>query len=384
MNENVIYIPYEHPDTAQAACRTVQAWARKPREPAPAEKAELIAHIKRMLKEQDAVLVAHYYVHPDLQDLAEETGGIVSDSLDMANFGHQHPAHTIVVAGVRFMGETAKILNPEKRVLMPDLEAECSLDLGCPADEFDAFCDAHPDRTVVVYANTGAAVKARADWMVTSSIALPVVKHLKGQGKKILWAPDRHLGSYVQEQSGADMLLWQGSCVVHDEYKAQELIELKAQHPQAKVLVHPEAPRAVVMLADVVGSTTQLIKASQQSDAREFIVATDNGILHKMRTLSPRKVFIEAPTAGHGATCISCSHCPWMAMNGLLNLAEVLERAGGSPRSGGVPTGLPLAGAGKNEILVDPAIIPRAVQPIKRMLDFAREINLPTRGLGNA
>ncbi|MDP4029552.1 MAG: quinolinate synthase NadA [Gallionella sp.] len=365
MQENIIHIPYEHPDTAQAACRTVQAWARKPREPAPAEKAELIAHIKRMLREQDAVLVAHYYVHPDLQDLAEETGGIVSDSLDMANFGHQHPAKTIVVAGVRFMGETAKILNPEKRVLMPDLEAECSLDLGCPADEFSAFCDAHPDRTVVVYANTSAAVKARADWMVTSSIALPVVKHLKEQGKKILWAPDRHLGSYVQEQSGADMLLWQGSCVVHDEYKAQELIELKAQHPQAKVLVHPEAPRAVVMLADVVGSTTQLIKASQQSDAREFIVATDNGILHKMRTLSPRKVFIEAPTAGHGATCISCSHCPWMAMNGLLNLAEVLE-------------------AGKNEILVDPAIIPRAVQPIKRMLDFARQINLPTRGIGNA
>jgi len=380
MNENVIYIPYEHPDAAQTSCNTVQAWARKPREPAPSEKAELIAHIKRMLKEQDAVLVAHYYVHPDLQDLAEATGGIVSDSLDMANFGHQHPAKTIVVAGVRFMGETAKILNPEKRVLMPDLEAECSLDLGCPADEFAAFCDAHPDRVVVVYANTSAAVKARADWMVTSSIALPVVKHLKEQGKKILWAPDRHLGSYVQEQTGADMLLWQGSCVVHDEYKAQELIELKAQHPQAKVLVHPESPRAVVQLADVVGSTTQLIKASQQLDASEFIVATDNGILHKMRTLSPHKVFIEAPTAGHGATCTSCSHCPWMAMNGLLNLAEVLERAGG----GGAPTGQPLAGAGKNEIFVDPAIIPRAVQPIKRMLDFARQIGLPTRGIGNA
>ena len=384
MSENIIHIPYEHPDAAQTACSTVQAWARRPREPAPAEKAELTARIKRLLKEQDAVLVAHYYVHPDLQDLAEETGGIVSDSLDMANFGHQHPAKTIVVAGVRFMGETAKILNPEKRVLMPDLQAECSLDLGCPADEFGAFCDAHPDRVVVVYANTSAAVKARADWMVTSSIALPVVKHLKEQGKKILWAPDRHLGGYVQEQTGADMLLWQGSCVVHDEYKAQELIELKAQHPLAKVLAHPESPRAVVMLADVVGSTTQLIKASQQLDANEFIVATDNGILHKMRTLSPHKVFIEAPTAGHGATCISCSHCPWMAMNGLLNLAEVLESAGGSPSSGGVPTGLPLAGAGKNEILVDPALISRAVLPIRRMLDFAKQIGLPTRGTGNA
>ncbi len=365
MNENLIYIPYDYPDAAQTGCSTAQAWAKAPREPGASEKAELIAHIKRMLDEQDAVLVAHYYVHPDLQDLAEETGGIVSDSLDMANFGHHHPAKTIVVAGVRFMGETAKILNPEKRVLMPDLEAECSLDLGCAADEFSAFCDAHPDRTVVVYANTSAAVKARSDWMVTSSIALPIVKHLKERGEKILWAPDRHLGSYIQEQTGADMLLWQGSCVVHDEYKARELLELKAQHPHAKVLVHPEAPRAVVKLADVVGSTTQLIKASQQLDANEFIVATDNGILHKMRTLSPHKAFIEAPTAGQGATCKSCSHCPWMAMNGLLSLAEALE-------------------TGKNEIRVDPAIIQRAVLPIRRMLDFARQINLPTRGIGNA
>ncbi len=360
MQEKIIPYAYEHPGSP-----TSVAWASVPREPSAAEKPELIARIKRMLKEQNAVLVAHYYVHPDLQDLAEATGGIVSDSLDMANFGYRHPAKTIVVAGVRFMGETAKILNPEKRVLMPDLKAECSLDLGCPADEFGAFCAAHSDRTVVVYANTSAAVKARADWMVTSSIALPIVKHLKEQGKKILWAPDRHLGDYVQEQTGADMLLWQGSCIVHDEYKAKELIALKAQHPQAKVLVHPESPRAVVKLADVVGSTTQLIKAAQQLDAKEFIVATDNGILHKMRTLCPDKVFLEAPTAGAGATCTSCSHCPWMAMNGLLNLAEVLE-------------------SGRNEIYVDPAIIPRAVLPIERMLAFAKQINFPTRGIGNA
>ena len=365
MAENIISIAYDHPDAAQTGCSTAHAWAKKPREPDADEKAELIARIKRMLKEQDAVLVSHYYVNSDLQDLAEQTGGIVSDSLDMANFGHQHPAKTIVVAGVRFMGETAKILNPEKRVLMPDLEAECSLDLGCPADEFAAFCDAHPDRTVVVYANTSAAVKARADWMVTSSIAMPVVKHLKEQGKKILWAPDRHLGNYVQEQTGADMLLWQGSCIVHDEYKAKELAELKMQHPQAKVLVHPESPRAVIKLADVVGSTTQLIKAAQSSSAMEFIVATDNGILHKMRTLCPDKTFLEAPTAGVGANCTSCSHCPWMAMNGLINLAEVLER-------------------GNNEIHVDPAIIPRAVLPIRRMLDFAKLISLSTSGIGNA
>ena len=365
MTENIISIAYEHPDTAQTSCSTAHAWAKKPREPEAGEKAELISRIGRMLKEQDAVLVSHYYVHPDLQDLAEASGGIVSDSLDMANFGHRHPAKTIVVAGVRFMGETAKILNPEKRVLMPDLEAECSLDLGCPVDEFSAFCDAHPDRTVVVYANTSAAVKARADWMVTSSIALPVVKHLMQQGEKILWAPDRHLGDYVREQTGADMLLWHGSCIVHDEYKAKELLELKVLRPLAKVLVHPESPRAVIKLADVVGSTSQLIKAAQSSDAGEFIVATDNGILHKMRTLCPDKVFIEAPTAGNGANCTSCSHCPWMAMNGLINLAEVLE-------------------SGKNEIHVDPDIIPRAALPIRRMLDFAKQINLPARGIGNA
>jgi len=169
----------------------------------------------------------------------------------------------------------------------------------------------------------------------------------------------------VQEQTGADMLLWQGSCIVHDEYKARELIELKAQHPDAQVLVHPESPRAIVQLADVVGSTTQLIKAAQNSPAREFIVATDNGILHKMRTLCPDKTFLEAPTAGYGATCTSCSHCPWPALHRLQNLAEVLQ-------------------SGTNEIQVDPAIIPRAVQPIKRMLDFAKQINLPTRGIGNA
>ena len=356
----MISIAYDHP-----GCTTSIAWAKKPREPEFGEKTMLIERIKRLLKEQDAVLVAHYYVHPDLQDLADATGGCVSDSLDMANFGHQHPAQTLVVAGVRFMGETAKILNPEKRVLMPDLDANCSLDLGCPVEEFTAFCDAHPDRTVVVYANTSAAVKARADWVVTSSIALPIVKHLKEQGQKILWAPDRHLGNYIQQQSGADLLLWQGSCVVHDEFKAKELAELKAQNPDAKVLVHPESPPAVVQLADVVGSTTQLIKATQILAANKFIVATDNGILHKMKTLSPDKVFLEAPTAGEGATCTSCNHCPWMAMNGLLNLAEALER-------------------GKNEIQVDPAIGRRAKVSIERMLDFARQIGLPTRGIGNA
>jgi len=328
------------------------AWSRVPEAVSPNQRLQLKDKIRRLLKEKGAVLVAHYYVDSDLQDLAEETGGCVSDSLEMARFGRDHAAQTLVVAGVRFMGETAKILSPNKTILMPDLDATCSLDLGCPVDEFSAFCDAHPDRTVVVYANTSAAVKARADWMVTSSIGLDIVAHLHAQGKKILWAPDRHLGSYIEKQTGADMLLWQGSCLVHDEFKGIELELLKRDHPNAKILVHPESPAAVVALADVVGSTSQLIAATVSLDATEFIVATDNGILHKMRQAAPGKVFIEAPTAGNSATCKSCAHCPWMAMNSLQNLADVLE-------------------SGRNTILVDEAIRVKAVTCIDRMLDFA-------------
>jgi quinolinate synthase len=318
-----------------------------------AERAALMAEIKALMKQQDAVLVAHYYTNADLQDLAEETGGKVSDSLEMARFGHEHPARTIVVAGVRFMGETAKILNPEKRVLMPTLEAECSLDLSCPAREFAEFCDQHPDRTVVVYSNTSAAVKARADWVVTSSIAVMLAKYLHERGEKILWAPDRHLGRYVQQVSGADMVLWEGSCVVHEAFRADALLRLKKLHPDAAVLVHPESPENVIALADVVGSTTQIIEAAKNLPNREFIVATDNGIFHKMHLEAPGKLLIEAPTGGHGATCQSCAHCPWMAMNGLRNLKHVLQ-------------------TGANEIHIDEAIRRKAVIPIERMLDFAK------------
>ena len=321
---------------------------------APGERDDLIARIKHLLKAQDAVLVAHYYTHEDLQRLADETGGYVSDSLDMARFGNQHPATTLVVAGVRFMGETAKILNPEKRVLMPTLKAECSLDLSCPAEDFVPFCDAHPERTVVVYANTSAAVKARADWVVTSSIAVDVAKHLAARGEKLIWAPDRHLGHYVQEISGADMLLWKGGCVVHEAFKASALQALMKQHPEAAVLVHPESPEPVIALADVVGSTTQLIKAAHDLPNTLFIVATDNGILYKMRQAAPGKKFLEAPTVGQGATCVSCAHCPWMAMNDLRNLAAVLE-------------------TGTNEIHVDEAIRVKALRSTQRMIDFAKE-----------
>lgn len=325
-------------------------------QPAPVvdgeERQALITRIKKLLTEQDAVLVAHYYTEDDLQMLADETGGYVSDSLDMARFGHEHPASTLVVAGVRFMGETAKILNPEKRVLMPTLQAECSLDLSCPADKFNAFCDAHPDRTVVVYANTSAEVKARADWVVTSSIATKVVQHLHDKGEKILWAPDRYLGDYIQKVTGADMLMWQGFCVVHDEFRSNELLKLRAIHPDAAILVHPESPADVIEQADVVGSTTSLIKAAKEMPNKEFIVATDNGIFYKMKQAAPSKNFIEAPTGGIGATCSSCAHCRWMAMNGLKNLAETLE-------------------TGKNEIHVDPEISAQALLSVTRMLDFA-------------
>ncbi|MGD2172549.1 MAG: quinolinate synthase, partial [Gammaproteobacteria bacterium] len=185
-----------------------------------AERTRLRAEIKQLLEDRDAALVAHYYVDGEIQDLAEETGGIVADSLEMARFGSNHPASTLVVAGVRFMGETAKILNPEKTVIMPTLEAECSLDISAPIEEFGSLCDRNPDRTVVVYANTSAAVKARADWVVTSSNAVAIIKHLHEKGEKILWGPDRHLGRYLQQQTGADMLLWDGACVVHEAFKS--------------------------------------------------------------------------------------------------------------------------------------------------------------------
>jgi quinolinate synthase len=346
MNATIIDVEYEQP-----ACSTRHAWARVPVEPSAEQRVELKARIKRLLKERNAVMVSHYYVHPDLQDLAIETGGIVSDSLEMARFGRDHAAQTLIVSGVRFMGETAKILSPEKTVLMPDLDANCSLDLGCPIAEFRAFCDQHPDRTVVVYANTSAAVKARSDWLVTSSCALDIVKALKDKGHKILWAPDKHLGGYIQRETGADMLMWNGACIVHDEFKAVELELLKRDHPGAKVLVHPESPADVVALADAVGSTSAILKAARELDASTFIVATDNGMMHMLRQQNPGKTFIEAPTAGNSATCKSCAHCPWMAMNGLAGVAHVLE-------------------LGANAIHVDPALIPRARQPIDRMLAF--------------
>ena len=306
-------------------------------------RAELTAH--------QAVLVAHYYTNPEIQALAEATGGCIADSLEMARFGKQHSAQTVIVAGVKFMGETAKILSPEKRVLLVEPEATCSLDLGCPIDEFSAFCDQYPDREVVVYANTSAAVKARADWVVTSSIAVDLVEHLASQNKKIIWAPDKHLGRYVQQKTGADMILWDGACIVHEEFKAKGILQVKQVYPDAAVLVHPESPESVLALADVVGSTSQLIRAAKELPNPQLIVATDRGIFYKMQQAAPNKLLLEAPTAGEGATCRSCAHCPWMAMNDLVALSTVFSR----PNA---------------EVFIDKNIIERAVIPLQRMLDF--------------
>ncbi len=310
--------------------------------------------ILEKLKEQDAILVSHYYVDDDLQDLAEASGGTVADSLEMARYAYEHDASTIVVAGVKFMAETSKILSPEKRVLLLEREAECSLDIGCPIDEFSAFCDEHPDRTVVVYANTSAEVKARADWVVTSSIALEICTHLRNKGEKIIWGPDRFLGSYIQKETGADMIMWQGSCIVHEEFKAETLLKMKAEHPDAAVLVHPESPMSVIELADVVGSTSKILNATRELTNKKFIVATEDGIFHKMKQFSPDKEFIAAPTAGNGATCKSCAQCPWMKMNDLQRLAKVLE-------------------TGENEIHIDEAVREKAEHSLRRMVDFANE-----------
>ncbi|MDO6447013.1 quinolinate synthase NadA [Colwellia sp. 1_MG-2023] len=320
------------------------------------EQAQYKARIKQLLIEKNAVLIAHYYTDPIIQALAEETGGCVADSLEMARFGNQHPAQTLIIAGVKFMGETAKVLTPEKTVVMPTLEATCSLDLGCPIKEFSEFCDQHPDRTVVVYANTSTAVKARADWIVTSSCALEIVEHLEEQGEKILWGPDRHLGNYIQKQTGADMIMWQGACIVHDEFKTKALEDMKALHPDAAILVHPESPAEIIELADSVGSTSQLIKAAQELPNKKFIVATDRGIFYKMQQLCPDKEFFEAPTAGEGATCRSCAHCPWMAMNGLKAIEEALIDAKGK------------------EVFVDMSLREGALRSTNRMLEFSASL----------
>ncbi len=323
--------------------------------PAPsvdtADDRNIAESIKKLLPEKNAVILAHYYTDPQVQMLAEETGGFIGDSLEMARFGAEHRATTLLIAGVRFMGESAKILSPEKRVLMPDLAAECSLDLGCDPLEFKKFCAANPERVVVVYANTSAAIKAIADWTVTSSIAVDVVRYLASCGQKIIWAPDRYLGSHIQRLTGADMLLWDACCIVHAEFDAVALKRLKAANPGAMLLVHPEAKHEIVEIADVVGSTSQLLQASRNSEARQFIVATESGILYKMQQASPGKEFIMAPTLAQSPDYQCNGACPWMKMNSLKKIYGSLTN-------------------GSGEIDLAPEIISRAKCPLARMLDF--------------
>ncbi len=321
--------------------------------PTQDQRVALLEEIPTLLKQHNACLIAHYYVDADLQQLARETGGMIGDSLQMAQFGMTCDADTLIICGVKFMGETAKILSPSKRILMPTLEATCSLDLACPAEDFSAFCDQHPERTVVVYANTSAAVKARADWVVTSSIALEIVEYLKAQGQSIIWGPDKHLGHYIQQQTQADMLLWNASCVVHNEFKAYLLEAMKHEHPDAKILVHPESPASVIAMADVVGSTAHLLKATYTLPDTTFIVATDGGILTEMQRRSPEKYFIVAPAGGSGATCRSCGHCPWMAQNTLLRLKACFNQS-------------------DCEIHLPEKLIQAALKPLQRMVDFQK------------
>ena len=307
--------------------------------------------IKELLKKNNATLIAHYYVDHQIQALAEEVNGCVSDSLEMAKFGKLSKSNLLVVAGVKFMGETAKILSPEKKVIMPTLEATCSLDIGCPVEDFKNFCSQYPDREIVVYANTSAKVKALADWVVTSSIAVEVIEYLDSLDKKIIWGPDKHLGSYLQTQTDADMVLWDGSCIVHDEFKFDGLQKMKKLHPDAEVLVHPESPKEVVGLADMVGSTSQILNSAKNSKSKKFIVATDKGIFYQLLKNNPNKEFYEAPTAANGATCKSCSQCPWMGLNSLKNLEEVLKNL-------------------DNEIYVDPQVSLQANKSLSRMINF--------------
>ena len=306
--------------------------------------------IKKFLSENNAKLISHYYVDSEIQKITEDTGGCVADSLQMAKFGTQQKELNLIIAGVKFMGETAKILNPEKNIFVLDKDATCSLDESCSYASFKDYCDNYPDREVVVYANTSAKVKAIADWVVTSSIAIPVIESLVKSGKKIIWAPDKYLGSYIQDQTGIDMKIWDGSCVVHEEYKTLELKKLINKLDDCEVLVHPESPRSIIQLADVVGSTTKLINASKSSKSKNIIVATEKGIFYQMKKLSPEKNFYEAPTEGEGATCKSCGRCPWMNLNTLDKIKNIFST--------------------QNEITLDSETIIAAKKSINRMIDF--------------
>ncbi len=309
--------------------------------------AELIEEIRRLKKERSASILAHYYTIGEIQDLADVTG----DSLALAQKAQGLDNPVIVVCGVHFMGETAKILCPDKTVLVPDAEAGCSLADSCPAPEFEEFVKAHPGHTVVSYVNTSAAVKALTDVVVTSSNARQIVESLP-KDAKIIFGPDRNLGSYISSVTGREMLVWDGACHVHEQFSLQKLLDLKKEYPDAEVLAHPECKKPVIIAADVVGSTAALLKHAVESPCRRFIVATESGILHKMRQACPDKEFIPAPPEEAGCACNNCS---FMKLNTLEKLRDCLRDM-------------------KPAIEVDPEIAAKAIRPIERMLEMSRNL----------
>ena len=300
--------------------------------------------ILRLKAEKNAVIMAHYYQTGDIQDIAD----VVGDSLALAQQAAKTDADIIVLCGVHFMGETAKILSPTKKVLVPDINAGCSLADSCPADAFEAFCKAHPDHTVISYVNTTAAVKALTDVVVTSTNAKKIVDQFP-KDAKLIFGPDRNLGNYINSVTGREMLLWDGACHVHEQFSVEKLLKLKAEHPEAEVLAHPECKRPLLLMADFIGSTQALLNYSINSNKNSFLVATESGILHEMQKKSPDKQFIPVPP--NDSTC-ACNECNFMRLNTLEKLYNCLKNE--SP-----------------EILVDEEVRIKAVKPILRMLEMS-------------
>ena len=306
---------------------------------------ELISEIKRLKEEKNAMILAHYYQIGEIQDIAD----IVGDSLALAQKAAQTDASILVVCGVHFMGETAKILSPEKKVLVPDLNAGCSLADSCKAEDFEAFIKEHPGQTEISNENTTAAVKALTDVVVTSSNAQKIVSQFP-KDAKIIFGPDRNLGNYINSVTGRNMLLWNGACHVHEQFSTEKLISLRKQYPEAKVLAHPECRQTIIALADVVGSTQALLNYAINSDSRQFLVATESGILHEMTQRCPGKEFIPVPP--EDSTC-ACNECNFMRLNTLEKLYNCLKNE--TP-----------------EIQVDESIREKAVKPILRMLEMSK------------
>lgn len=310
---------------------------------------DLKAEINKLRKEKNAVILAHYYQTGDIQDIAD----FVGDSLALAQWAARTEADIIVMCGVHFMGETAKILCPDKKVLVPDLNAGCSLADSCPAGEFEAFVKAHPDHTVISYVNTTAAVKAVTDIVITSTNARQIVESLP-KDAKIIFGPDRNLGNYINSITGREMLLWNGACHVHEQFSLEKIVELKKQYPDAEVITHPECKKPVVEVSDFVGSTAALLKHAVKSDKQRFIVATESGVIHEMRKQCPGKEFIPAPP--QDSTC-ACNECNFMRLNTMEKLYNCLKFE------------LP-------EIFVDEAVQQKAIRPIQRMLDISAQLGL--------